>query len=114
MNYRATLAAATLAVACGTALAQTPATAKAAPAKQYAPPKLPWGDPDLQGQWPATANIPMQRAATFGTRAFLTDEEFTQRQKQAARQSESDSEEFAPSTDTGHANVTINPPGYWQ
>ena len=32
--------------------------------------KLPWGDPDLQGEWPAFANIPMQRPASFGTRAY--------------------------------------------
>lgn len=84
--------------------------AKPAATKNYAPPKLPWGDPDLQGEWPAFANIPMQRPASFGTRAYLTDEEFAQRQKQAQRQSESDSEEFAPSA-AGEA--TINPPSYW-
>ena len=54
----------------------------------------------------------MQRPANFGTRSYLTDEEFAQRAKQAQRQSESDSEEFAPAT--GPAAVTINPPGYWQ
>lgn len=91
------------------AAAQSP---KPAAAKTYTPPKLPWGDPDLQGEWPAFANIPMQRPASFGTRAFLTDEEFAQRAKQAVKQSESDSEEFAPSD--GKVNVTINPPSYWQ
>jgi hypothetical protein len=83
------------------------------PGKKYTPPKTSWGDPDLQGQWPATANIPMQRPANFGTRAYLTDEEFAQRQKQAQTQSEADSEEFAPSSG-GAANVSINPPSYWQ
>jgi hypothetical protein len=77
---------------------------------RYTPPKLPWGDPDLQGQWPATANIPMQRPASFGTRSYLTDEEFAARKKQAVKQSEDDNEEFvAPSG----PNLTINPPGYW-
>ena len=40
--------------------AQTPAAApKAAKAtKTYTPPKTPWGDPDLQGNWPAQFNIP--------------------------------------------------------
>lgn len=80
---------------------------------KYTPSKTPWGDPDLQGEWPAYANIPMQRPASFGTRAYLTDEEFAQRQKQAVKQTEDDNEEFAPKTDTGHANVTINPPSYW-
>ncbi len=84
---------------------------RTAPSKKYTPPKLPWGDPDLQGEWPAFANIPMQRPKNFGTRAYLTEEEFAQRQKQAQSQTESDSEEFAPSS--GSPNLTINPPGYW-
>src|SRR5262247_2797386 len=76
----------------------------------WTPPKTPWGDPDLQGQWPAVANIPMQRPASFGTRAFLTDEELTQREQQAQRQQESDNEVLAKNSQS----VTINPPSYWQ
>jgi hypothetical protein len=79
--------------------------------KDYTPPKTAWGDPDLQGEWPAYANIPMQRPASFGTRAFLTDEEFAQRAKTAQKQTEDDNEEFVPAS--GKVNVTINPPGYW-
>src|SRR3989441_5811944 len=78
--------------------------------KAWAAPKTPWGDPDLQGQWPAVANIPMQRPANFGTRALLTDEELKQRETQAQRQEEADSEVFAK----GSQSVTINPPSYWQ
>src|SRR5215467_4671283 len=66
----------------------------------WTPPKTPWGDPDLQGQWPAVANIPMQRPASFGTRAFLTDEELAQRERQAARQQEADSETSAKNDQT--------------
>ncbi|MBZ5673428.1 MAG: hypothetical protein LAP61_04215 [Acidobacteriia bacterium] len=77
--------------------------------KGYTAPKTPWGDPDLQGQWPATANIPMQRPANLGNRATLTPEELKERETQAARQAEGDSEEFVSSKDT----VNINPPGYW-
>jgi hypothetical protein len=76
----------------------------------WTPPKTPWGDPDLQGQWPAVANIPMQRPASFGTRASLTDEELAQREQQAQRQQESDNEVFAKNGQS----VTINPPSYWQ
>src|SRR5262245_41584816 len=90
--------------------------AKAAPAatnppstRNWTPPKTPWGDPDLQGQWPATANIPMQRPANMGTRAILTDEELAQRERQAQTQAEADSEQFAKTS----ATVTINPPSYW-
>jgi hypothetical protein len=77
--------------------------------KSYTPPKTPWGDPDLQGQWPASSNIPMQRPAALGDRATLTDQELAKRETQAAKQAEGDSEEFA----RGDADVTINPPGYW-
>ena len=84
------------------ALAQTPA-------KKWTPPKTAWGDPDLQGQWPATANIPMQRPANMGTRAILNDQELAQREQNASRQAAADSEEFAGSS----GSVTINPPSYW-
>jgi hypothetical protein len=80
--------------------------------KTWTAPKTPWGDPDLQGQWPAIANIPMQRPSSFGTRAFLTDEELKQRETQAQRQDEADSEVFAKAGTAG--GVTINPPSYWQ
>src|SRR5262245_31183394 len=87
------------------ALAALPAMAQS---KTWTPPKTPWGDPDLQGQWPAHANIPMQRPTSFGTRATLTDEELAQRERQAESQTESDTQEFAK----GNENVTINPPSY--
>src|SRR5438045_8232242 len=89
-------------------VAQTPKPAAKA-ARGYTPPKTPWGDPDLQGQWPATANIPMQRPANFGLRNTLADEELTQRERQAERQNESDTQEFAK----GSESVSINPPSYW-
>jgi len=96
------------------ALAAVPLVAQTAkPAakagKAYTAPKTPWGDPDLQGQWPATANIPMQRPANLGERATLTEEELKQRETQAQRAEEGDSEEFA----TSDTAVSINPPGYW-
>ena len=31
------------------------------PASTYAPPKTPWGDPDLQGVWDNHTTVPMQR-----------------------------------------------------
>ena len=92
-----------MSVAAAISFAQAPAK------KPYTPPKTPWGDPDLQGQWPATANIPLQRPANLGDRAVLTDEEIAQRQQQAQRTAESDSEEFVSSS----TSVSINPPSYW-
>ncbi len=86
----------------------TPVMAQSPAAKVWTPPKTPWGDPDLQGQWPATANIPMQRPANLGDRAELTDAELAQRESQAKKQAAEDGEEIAKGGD-----VTINPPSYW-
>ena len=46
--------------------AQQPAANKTAPAKTYTPPKMPWGEPDLQGIWPLNHLIstPFQRQPT--------------------------------------------------
>src|SRR2546423_11768780 len=101
MSHRILLA---MSVIAASLFGQTP---KAAP-KTYSVPKTPWGDPDLQGLWPATASIPMQRPANMGTRAVLTDEEVAQRREQARRQAATDSEQAG-----GSGSVTINPPSYW-
>jgi len=76
----------------------------------WTPPKTPWGDPDIQGQWPATARIPMQRPVSLGERAVLTDQELAEREKQFQKEAAADSEEFAK----GSGDVSINPPSYWQ
>jgi hypothetical protein len=77
--------------------------------KAWTPPKTSWGDPDLQGEWPASANIPLQRPATLADKAALTDQELAQRQQQAQKLAQADSEEFVK----GGA-VPVNPPSYWQ
>ena len=59
--------------AAGIAAAQAPA-AKPAP-KQYTPAKTPWGEPDLQGNWPGSINVPLQRPENMGERAVLTEAE---------------------------------------
>jgi hypothetical protein len=85
-----------------------PAAKTASATTNWTPPKTSWGDPDLQGEWPATARIPMQRPANLGTRAVLTDAELAERETQFKKQSEDDSELTAKGGD-----VTINPPSYW-
>ena len=76
-------------------------------------PRTPWGDPDLQGIWPSSEmiGVPLQRDQKLGTRAYLTDEEFAQREKQASRQAEADGEEFVASR-TGGGDGT-GPPNHW-
>jgi hypothetical protein len=46
----------------------------------------PWGDPDLSGVWPIDHlnGTPVQRAAAFGERRTLTDQEYAQRESQLA------------------------------
>ena len=112
--------------------AQTSTSAKAkSPAKAWTPPKTPWGDPDLQGVWPGTDMIgtPLQRDASFGTRAFLTEEEFAKKVSHSKEQADIDNAEFAshdPKIARGDAfatceqdpercrnGVRIGPPNYW-
>jgi hypothetical protein len=60
--------------------AQSAGPARAA-AAAGAPARTPWGDPDLQGEWTTEGEygVPLERAAQFGTRAFLTDQEYAKR-----------------------------------
>jgi hypothetical protein len=71
-----------------TAFAQTPAAAAAAAAASRdgavaATARTPWGDPDLGGVWSSDdmRGVPRERPDEFGTRRFLTDEEFAARAK---------------------------------
>lgn len=91
-----------------------------APAPRFTPPRTPWGDPDLQGMWPGTASlgIPLQRDVKLGTRAFLTEEEFQDRAKNAQRQIDSMNEEFdletADTANAGAVGSATSPPPHWQ
>jgi hypothetical protein len=76
---------------------------------KWVQPKTPWGDPDLQGNWPGNMGVPMQRPQNLGERTTLTDAEFAQREAQAKRQSEADSQAFA----TSDTRPGIGPPSYW-
>lgn len=59
------------------------ADASAQAARSYEVPRTPWGDPDFQGVYSTddARGIPLQRAAQFGDRRFLTDVEFTARKQ---------------------------------
>ena len=43
--------------------------------------RTPWGDPDIHGEWTTEGEygVPFERPAQFGTRQFLTDEEYAKR-----------------------------------
>ena len=52
-------------------------------------PRTPWGDPDLEGvgttEMLRDARVPYERPKSFGTRAYLSDAEFAERQARAAK-----------------------------
>ena len=101
-----------LAVAIAVGLGICPAGAQPASkpaAHAWKTPRTPWGDPDLQGEWPGNMGVPMQRPKAMGTRTVLTDEEYAKKVEQAKRASAADSVEFASKDE----RVTIGPPSYW-
>ena len=57
----------------GTAKASSSA-AKAAPARKFAPPRTPWGDPDLQGVWDYRTITPLERPDALKGKQVLSDE----------------------------------------
>src|ERR1700681_1219848 len=81
MRHPFVIVAAMLAAFSLSVVGQTPP----AKSKTYTPPKTPWGDPDLQGNWPAQFNIPRERPANVKENV-LSDEEVAQRQAQTAKQ----------------------------
>src|SRR5580704_2962544 len=48
-------------------------------AKKWSAPHTQWGDPDLQGVWTGSENVPLERPLALGDKAFFTDEEIADR-----------------------------------
>ena len=48
--------------------------------QRWSAPRTPWGDPDLQGYWPSVdmLGVPLERPASLGNQATLSDEELAQ------------------------------------
>ena len=53
----------------------------------YQPRRTAWGHPDFEGAWTSDAvhGVPRDRPAQFGTRMFLTDAEFAEREAREAK-----------------------------
>src|SRR4249920_2708473 len=51
-----------------------------------------WGDPDLNGEWTTEGEygVPFERPAQYGTRQFLTDEEYATRMQDVRVRDEQD------------------------
>src|SRR5476651_2456345 len=54
--------------------------------------RTPWGDPDLHGEWTTEGEygVPFERPAQYGTRQFLTDEEYAKRMQDIRVRDEQD------------------------
>jgi hypothetical protein len=74
--------------------------------QSYAPPKTPWGDPDLQGLWPGQQEIPLERDPSLGTQLYLTEEQAKARQARIDRKKAAD-EAFEGDGHIGFGGSTI-------
>ena len=81
MSYRH--AAAIAAISC---LALTPALAAAQSAGATA--RTPWGDPDIQGIWDYRTLTPLERPEELGDKAFLTEEEAAELERETLARNE--------------------------
>ncbi|MBI2150175.1 MAG: hypothetical protein HYU27_06170 [Acidobacteria bacterium] len=91
--------------------AAAPKAAATLSTRAWAPPKTPWGDPDLQGTWTSDDYIgtPLQRDVNLGEKKFFTEQEIAEREAAIARQAATDlADTVAPG-----ARVTTGPPGHW-
>jgi hypothetical protein len=88
-----------------------PRAQAAAPKTNWTPPKTSWGDPDLTGIYTSDDYIgtQLQRAETFGTRLFATEEEIEAAEARIANNARADSQEFA----NPNGNVGQGPPSHW-
>ena len=82
-----------------------------AQAKSWTVPRTPWGDPDIQGLWPANdmQGTPYERPQELGTRATLNDREFAARQEARERQARADGEVYVAQG----ARTGIGGPSHW-
>jgi hypothetical protein len=75
----------------------------------WTPRVTPWGDPDLQGNFTnKDETAPFERPEGLGTREFLTDEEFAERDRRAQEQ-HAQRQNPIPNAES----TSINPGGEW-
>jgi hypothetical protein len=96
------------------AQAPRPAVPASGAAKAYAPPKTPWGEPDLRGTYTSdnSIGVPFERPAQFGDRPMLTDAEFAARDKANDAQIAKDNDE-RPESAFEQDEAANNAPRHW-
>lgn len=82
--------------------AQGTTTTFQVPKSTYAPPKTPWGDPDLQGVWDNHNPVPMERPANLGNKRTYTDAEL-----KARNEARGDNEPLCNQNDDKCANASV-------
>lgn len=79
----------------------------------YQVPRTEWGQPDLQGVWNFSSDVPMQRPESFGTQQFLTPEQIEERTARiAAGRAAADAAAAKLVVDPDAPPVSGNPGGY--
>jgi hypothetical protein len=75
------------------------------------PTRTPWGDPDIQGTWTTdeTIGVPVQRPVELGTKAFLTDADLAERDRQARERAAA----AAAAAGRGGGPAPVGPPDHW-
>ena len=82
-------------------VALTPMFAAAQSTDTTAPPRTPWGAPDLQGVWDFRSITPMERPEELADQEFLTEEEAANLEQETVNRNESPVEP-AGSEDDGY------------
>jgi len=95
-------------------IAQSPASPKPLAKAGYAPPKTPWGEPDLRGTYTSDnwIGVPFERPPQYGERTALTDEEFAAKEKANEEQVAKDNSEHPESAFEEDAAAN-NAPRHW-
>jgi hypothetical protein len=100
---QATAPAAGKAAAAKAAPAKTSPSKAAGPSKAWAPPKTPWGDPDLQGVWNDATSTPLQRQTGRTAQEVLSDNEAKQFEEELAFGLSRDRRDGGPEVDVNRA-----------
>lgn len=87
--------------------------------ERQALPRTPWGSPDLQGTWTSEGElgVPFERPEQFGTREYLTDQEYADRLRQTELRNEEALAEIdvftADVSNAGAVGSPTSPPPHW-